>query len=59
MLAIVCKLGTKVHIIIIINEYSSWNYCFLGKNVYLCRINTAKVLTLDKKKNNFFCFVLA
>ena len=53
------KSDAKVHIIIIRDEYLRDYYCFLGKKVYLCRINTAKVLTLDKKKNNFFCFVLA
>ena len=31
------KLGTKVHIIIIRDEYLREYYCFLGKKVYLCK----------------------
>jgi hypothetical protein len=30
------KSGTKVHIIIIRDEYLREYYCFLGKKVYLC-----------------------
>jgi len=26
---------------------------------YLCAVNSAKLLTLDKKKKEFLCFVLA
>ena len=33
------KLGTKVHIIIIRDEYLREYYCFLGKKVYLCSQN--------------------
>ena len=31
------KSGTKVHIIIIRDEYLREYYCFLGKKVYLCK----------------------
>ena len=33
------KLGTKVHIIIIRDEYLREYYCFLGKKAYLCGQN--------------------